>query len=206
MSLFIQLAVVSVVALMVQAVPVTRKVNCDNHPILESQRNKAANISKLEHFYCVTNSLKETVQSLLQFGMIIRVPEININTDTMAKVIVETFSDRCQNYTQAMSLKYWLLNYLLNDSGTAHQIKSFSSILVSLQTITSILDDIEFIQHKRHCVTLTETHYEKIFHAKYDNTSLLDVMLTEMKNWLIDIKQDIALPTRCICENVYLTV
>ena len=104
------------------------------------------------------------------------------------------------------SLKYWLLNYLLNDSGAtlnSRQIKSFSSMTVSLQTITSILDDIEFIQHKRHCVTLTETHYEKIFHAKYDNTSLLDVMLTEMKNWLTDIKQDIALPTRCICENVF---
>ena len=86
-------------------------------PLLAMQRNKAANVSKLKHLYGVTNSLKETVTEV-QRNVIVRVSEID-NTVTSTEnmdMIYEEFSGGCKNYTQAMSLKHWLQNYLLNDS------------------------------------------------------------------------------------------
>ena len=200
MSLFIQLVIVSVVALMVQAVPVTRNVNCGT----SKDQSKTADVRKLEHLYCVTRSLKEIVQPLAP-NKTVNVSETNMSTETMTKVF-ENFSDKCRNYTQAMSLKHWLQDYLLNDNVKSDQIESYSSMLVSLQTITNILDDVEFIQHKKHCVTLTAAHYEKIHHVQYDNTSVLDVLLAEMKNWMRAIDRDIALPLPHICTDIYMTL
>ena len=196
MSLFIQLVIVSVVALMVQAVPVTRNANCGT----SKDQSKTADVRKLEHLYCVTRSLNEIVRPLAP-NKAVNVPEINMSTETMTKVF-EEFSDRCRNYTQAMSLKHWLQDYLLNDNVKSDQIESYSSMLVSLQTVTNILDDVEFIQHKKHCVTLTAVHYKKIHHVQYDNTSVLDVLLAETKNWMRAIKREIAPPTQHICKNI----
>jgi len=190
---------------MVQAFP-----HCGKHrdQILATQRNEAANVSKLEHLYCVTNSLRKTVTQLKP-NMIVRVSEIT-NIEKM-EAMYEEFSGRCKNYTQAMSLKHLLQNYLLNDSSAAlksDQAKSYSSLLVSLQTISNILDDIEFIEHKRHCVTLTTAQYKEIYYVPYKKTSLLEEMQTAMQNWLVAIIRDLGAaraPNPCTCKIVYLT-
>jgi len=52
-------------------------------------------------------------------------------------------------------------------------------MLVSMQTIAKILDDLEFSEHKKHFLKLTAVHHKNTQHG---NASLLDVMLTEIKN------------------------
>ena len=211
MSLFIQLAIVSVAALMVQAAPVTRGMECTdyNFTLDDFINNKSPNVSKLEHLYCVTNSLKELIRKLPSDMTVTVPPKVITNTNTKKTLerMIGSFSDRCKNYTQALSLKHQLQDYLLHDNSPAadfDRVNSYSSMLVSLQTMISILDDYEFIQHKRHCVTLTPAHYKKIYYVVYGEPALLDTMLKEMGNWLRTIRKDIEVPHSCTCELFYM--
>jgi len=219
MSLFIQLMIVSVVAVMVQSNPV---------PSCELHRDQIlANANKQDYLYCVTNSLKKTIvqlNSTLNSSIIVNVPEIDrVVTNTTMAMVLKGFSKRCTSYTKAMSLKHWLQDYLLNDNIPVLNdcIKSndcsepYSSVLVFLQTIANIFDDLEFSEDKKHCVTLAAAHYKKHFltltaaHYKktqHDNASLLDVMLTEIMNWHEATKKEMnGLPHVCFCKIVYPT-
>ena len=197
--------IILVVGILVQTVPVTRGQDCEG---ITHNNNKSAKASKLEHLYCAVRSLRRTTQQL-NSTITDQLSGIDINTNTVPILIevFEKFSNTCKKFTTAMSLKHQLQQYMLSDSGpvlNSSQVKFYSSMLVSLQTITNILDDIEFIQHKRHCVTLTSAHYEKIYYQNFDNTSLLDVMIKELASWLNSFgKSVIANSIMCICKTVY---
>jgi len=191
------LIIILVVGILVQVVPVTRGLNC-------SKNSKPVNPGKLEHYHCALRTLYYTAKEL-NSTLTIQLPGSDIITNTNLAKVFEKFSEICKKFTKAMSLKHYVQEYMLNETGpvlNSSQIESFSSTLVSLQTIANILDDIEFIEHKRRCVTLTETHYEKIYHVQY-NGALLDQMIKQLGDWMLQNKYCVPGQITKICNETY---
>jgi len=192
------LTIILVVGILVQVVPVTRGQDCGNI----DNNSKPVNRSKLEHLYCTLRTLYNTTKHLNStFTIQLSGSDVINNTK-----VFEEFSPFCKNFTKAMSLKHHAQEYILNENGPVldpSQVESYYSMLVSLQTITNIWDDIEFIQHKKRCVMLTATHYEKIYYVDY-NGALLDEMTRQVGFWLKEYA--FRVPgniVTCICNKIY---
>ena len=98
------------------------------------------------------------------------------------------FSNKCKDFTLAMSLKHQLQDSLFrqkNQDLTPHQINRLSSILIYLQTMANNLDDIQFRQESKHCVRLSAHGYRMMYHVRYGNTtSLLNEIKEQGHYWV----------------------
>jgi len=112
-----------------------------------------------------------------------------INSDTVGILnpIFQLFSNKCKDFTLAMSLKHQLQKYFFNPRAQNLknlQISQLSLILIHLQTIANMLDDLQFRQNNSYCIRLSAHGYRMMYNALYrDNNSLLHHIKCEGEKW-----------------------
>ena len=92
------------------------------------------------------------------------------------------------------SLKHQLQDYLFNQSNQylndedmeeelSHQIKQLFSLLVAIQTMTNILDQLQFYKYTTNCLRLSSSEYKMMYQVQYSTTSLLQSISELGGNW-----------------------
>ena len=131
------------------------------------------------------------------------------DTGTIIDKTYKKFSNECQYFTLAMSLKHQLQNYLFtqNNPNLTNHTSQLSSILIYLQTIANSLDDIHSRKQSSHCVRLSADEYRIMYHVLYTNTtSLLSEIERRGREWFFFIKNIYEIQhVTCVCEVLYPT-
>ena len=188
MSLTIQLITISLVVFMVQSVPVNQQNDtCESQrtEIMKEAKKRNKSQNQMVHLYCVANSLHSTVGCHSELLQPIMLPKISINKTRLSEIF-DLLSYECKSYTTSLSLKQQLQQYLFNQTTEVSEdaISPIYSIVVYLQTMASIWDDIEFNNHGRRCVSLSETEYKMMHYAQYDDDdSLFNSLFTSAQTW-----------------------
>ncbi len=188
MSLTIQLITISLVVFMVQGVPVNQQNDtCESQrtEIMKEAKKRNKSQNQMVHLYCVANSLHNTVGCHSESLQPIQLPKISINKTKLSEIF-NLLSYECKSYTTSLSLKQQLQQYLFNQTTDVSKdvISPLYSILVYLQTMASIWDDIEFNNHGRRCVSLSETEYKMMHYVQYDDDdSLFNSLFTSAQAW-----------------------
>ena len=188
MSLTIQLITISLVVFMVQSVPVNQQNDtCESQrtEIMKEAKKRNKSQNQMVHLYCVANSLHNTVGCHSELLQPIQLPKISINKTRLSEIF-DLLSYECKSYTTSLSLKQQLQQYLFEQTTEVSEdaISPIYSILVYLQTMASIWDDIEFNNHGRRCVSLSETEYKMMHYVQYDDDDLLfNSLFTSAQTW-----------------------
>ena len=178
-SFILQLFIISAFGLMAQSAPV-------NDVTKRSTDNKEMDQRRLERsLYCAAESLYH--ERLKVNFALPSLPQDDIDntgiTKTIANKIFVHFSDRCKNFTKAMTLKHQLQEHLFsNDSSVvlnSDNVKILSIALIGLQSVAKIFNDLELNENNSRCVKLTPAQYRIMYYALY--TALL------LESWEVDI-------------------
>ena len=184
MTLIVQLLIISVAGFMVQGAPTSN--DCDLvRNILETAKTRSELENKTVHLYCVAKSLDIATRNLndTKFFMI----PVHNNTKMILNKTFDQFSYQCKNFTLALSIKHQLQDHIFNETNMAgifQYNKPLYSILVYLETMSSILDDIEFSKHGNRCVRLTPSQYMMMYRVRYDDDSLFNALIKDMVKWV----------------------
>ena len=188
-SFILQLSIISVLGLIAQSAPtdLTKRstmTGCTNNKtsVLETRLCYAARdlhnadgcLRSKDHKYLsnlskIENNFAET-------------------TKKSAKNIYDHFSYRCQNFTQAMTLKHRLQYHLFNANTASFLIQNaedLSKILTSLQTMANTFDDIEFKEVNIRCVKLTPAQYTITIPPLDDSLQLIN----DLTGWYLAFNQ-----------------
>ena len=165
--------------------------NCDNNSvsILNAARSRTVVQNKTVTAYCAALSVQGNAQ-LLE-NLTLQVATENLVAKIILEKTFEQFSNKCKDFTLAMSLKHQLQNSLfrkknqnLSTSDDHQKINRLSSILIYLQTIANSLDDIHSRQQSSHCVRLSAHGYRMMYHVKNVNTPLLTAIKNRGMSWV----------------------
>ena len=205
MTLVAQLLIISVVGYMVQSAALSSDICKIKQDILLKKAKTRSDLeNKKIHLYCVAKSLHDTIKKFTDAKL--HTTPINGNTKTMLNKTLNHFSNHCQQFTLALSIKYQLQDRIFNKTNMAaisQCNKSLYSILVYLETMGSILDDIEFSKHGNRCVRLTASQYKMMYHVRYDDDLLFNALKKDMLKWAHrDYFKD-GTPSPCNCELFY---
>ena len=180
--IILQLLIISAFGLMVQSADVTKR----------SAVSKKEMKQKLENtLYCAAQSLYHAQENLENAEFILpSLPQADINNNikTIMNKMFHHFSDRCKNFTIAMTLKHQLQEHLFNND-TAPELnsdnaKKLTTILTSLQTMANMFDDMQFNKDNSRCVKLTPAQYRIMYYAR--KTSPLLESLNQLERWYRD--------------------
>ena len=135
--------------------------------LLEAEKRTVAE-NNIVIVRCASNAIKEITKTFTQdlnaTCATSADPSTTNNSDTVdiLKATFELFSNKCKDFTLAMSLKHQLLNWFFNQRAqnlNNSQISQFSLILIHLQTIANILDDAQFREQSNYCIRLSSHGY-----------------------------------------------
>ena len=161
MSLFIpQLLIISVLGLMVQTAPISL-----------TKRSTETNLVLQTRLYCAAMDLHNAQGSWPDAA--------TKNDDSTASTLFNLFSDRCKEYTTALTLKHKLLVDIFDAKTT--DFKKLSTILTNLETMANIFNDLELNENNTRCVELTPAQYNIMYTARY-TTKILE-SLGDLKKW-----------------------
>ena len=147
---------------------------------------------KLENtLYCAAQSLYHAQENLENAEFILpSLPQADINNNikTIMNKMFHHFSDRCKNFTIAMTLKHQLQEHLFNNDTApelnSDNVKKLTTILTSLQTMANMFDDMQFNKDNSRCVKLTPAQYRIMYYAR--KTSPLLESLNQLEGWYRD--------------------
>ena len=188
-SFILQLLIILAFGLMVQSAPI-------NDVTKRSTHDKDMNQIKLLEMslFCTAEKSilsNETRKELEDFNLIppyISQDKINNTIKTIANKAFNHFSDRCKNFTKAMTLKHRFQEHLFSDNISVELVsdnaKTLSRILTGLQSLAKIFNDLEFNQNNSRCVKLTPDQYRIMYHVLY-TAPLLESYKAVIGNWFI---------------------
>ena len=177
--------------------------SCNHDNINNAAQSRTAAQNKTGILYCAANAVQRNAQILQDFNL-----SVATNNPVASIILNKTFqqfSNKCKDFTLAMSLKHQLQNYLFtqnNSNLTSDQISRLSSILIYLQTVANSLDDIHSRQQSSNCVRLSAHGYRMMYHVKFNTTSLLTEMNKQGRLWVNDENYKNG-DSPCICEVLY---
>ena len=166
--------IISLFELMAQAAPITLTKRAPlimtNQTVLESR------------LYCAAKDLYNARGQLSRRNL----QDAEYKTDdSKAKKLFNLFSDRCKEFTVAMTFKHQLLDDIFKaDTAPDLNTEKLSTILTSLQTMSDIFNDMELNENDRRCVELIPTQYKIMYKARY-TTSVLQ-SLGDLDKWYRD--------------------
>ena len=188
--ILVHLLIISTIGFIVQSAP----TNITKRSTLRADTEKQRIQKHLESIlFPRANSLKTEAQTLnhtlTQTGLkLCPSPQIDISDNTKALVIerFHHFSNRCQDFTTAMTFKHQLQDQLFNNVNlSSNHTKRLSKMLTSLQTMADIFDEMQCNKNDRRCVRLTPAQYNIMYYLQYDNTSLLESLKPHMDRWYL---------------------
>ena len=150
--------------------------------------------------YCTSAQISLSAENLSTITLKNDITDI---TRMIMKKINDDSSYECKNFTKLMSLKHQLQHYLFQQNPSTQQIELFSSILVSLQTLTDFWLDKIRSKTNSHCVRLSARGYRMMYHVFHDNTSLLD-SLKQLPYAIIEEQYSNGNnPPACACKKLF---
>ena len=190
----LQFFIISVVTVMVQSAPVKRDT-CNEASkktlLIEAAATRTDVENKTVILLCAAQSVQNTTARLkerLNRATVLDVSDINNNNKEVINKTFNHFSSICQDFTLAMSLQHQLQDYLLNQSNqnvTDEDIKQLSSLLVALQTMSNILDQLQFYNNSSNCPRLSSTEYKMMYQVQYTTTynNNIESLLKPIEMW-----------------------
>ena len=173
-SFILQLLVISAFGLMAQSAPV--------NDVTKRSTDKSQTDLLEQSLFCITGNLSN---------------ELNVNfatrltkddTDDTKKIANEAFnhfSYRCKHFTKAMTLKHRLQKHLFSLKVNSSDAKTLSTILPNLQSLATIINDLELkVKHSR-CVELTPAQYN-IMYSALQTAPLLKSWKDDIRSWYLN--------------------
>jgi len=141
-----------------------------------------------EKFYCAAKSFADPLKSdtIDKAGLKLTKSAIDDGRGKVLDQIITQFSEVCKDFTKALSLKYQLQDHLFNQIDLSLTTNVVHSILSGLQTIANILDQYQFSQKNKSCVTLSAAEYKMMYHAQFSTALLLNETKTLGEWWVND--------------------
>ena len=194
----LQFFIISVITIMVQSAPVKRVIIEADRTLLKEVANRTDIENKPIILFCATQLLERRITLLQNISLsTLLKSDINNNTKEVINETFNHFSSICQDFTLAMSLQHQLQDYLLNQSNQdlndedtdelSDQIKKFSLLLVALQTMSNILDQLQFYKNSSNCPRLSSSEYKMMYQVQYStthNNNITSLLEPIRRNWI----------------------
>jgi len=145
--------------------------------------------------YCLSSRICQFLGAFKRTTQI-NVKLAKVHHNNITALLFDQFSRECKDFTEVMSLRFHLQDFLLQrnttfecDIAIRFNMTTFYSTLLYLQNIASLLDDMAVQRQRRRCIDLSTSQYKMMYYSIFGTDCLLESILMTAGRFVLQNKK-----------------